>query len=209
MMTCLSTGDPHIFTFGSYRCDLMGLGVFPLVELPGVKAETFHCPATMGWVGASTNVAVAISVNRRPVPGERVGADVVRIVGRDVTLNGMHIPSGVWSNDDVSIVHNGNGHVEVSFATHGVTLLSIKHSTSNIPAGYLQDIRVVTHEQATSGFPASQCAAENANCMQGVALGRTLFTAEQMTSLEGICGAIADPPAIECCGYGSVALKRV
>ena len=58
-MTCRSTGDPHITTFGGHTCDLMGLNVFPLVALPGLTAHVFHCPATSGWTGASVNVPLA------------------------------------------------------------------------------------------------------------------------------------------------------
>ena len=45
----------------------MGVGVFPLVELPGFRAQTFHCPATRQWIGASTIAGVAV----------QIGADVV------------------------------------------------------------------------------------------------------------------------------------
>ena len=32
--------------------DVMGLGVFPLVELDGMQAQVFHCPAIAVWLGA-------------------------------------------------------------------------------------------------------------------------------------------------------------
>ena len=64
-MHCESHGDPHITTFAHHRYDIMGVGVFPFAELTGFKAQTFHCPATKGWLGASTQVGVAIQVSKR------------------------------------------------------------------------------------------------------------------------------------------------
>ena len=61
-MVCSSIGDPHINTFSGFHCDAMGLGVFPLVELPNVRVHAFHCPVNTGGNhdGASTVAAVAM-----------------------------------------------------------------------------------------------------------------------------------------------------
>merc|ERR1711871_1240745 len=78
-MVCSCEGDPHCKSFGGVRCDVMGLGVFPMVDLPHVRVETFHCPVKAGgYPGASTIAAVAM----------RVRNDTVILRGGDVTVNG-------------------------------------------------------------------------------------------------------------------------
>ena len=201
-MTCWSAGDPHIITFSGHRCDLQGLGVFPLVRVPGVIAQTFHCPATTGWVGASTNVGVALSVERPTAPGARPLSDVVTILGDVVHVNGQQL-SPDWTTIGALSVNNRYGHVEVYAGHLGLELLSKRESTQNIPTGYLQDVRIRATQQSTApqtvGGP-SQCAAEHQNCMGGVVASEHLFTPAQISQLSGLCGALTDPPPVECCG---------
>jgi hypothetical protein len=77
----MSNGDPHMVSFSGKSFDLMGLGVFPLVDLDGLKAQTFHCPVAKGKVvGASSNVGLALST----------GTDVLVILGE--TIKSTQLP---------------------------------------------------------------------------------------------------------------------
>ena len=129
-MICKSTGDPHVTTFSGHRCNLHGLGVFPLVELPDVKAQTFHCPATRVWNGASTIAGVAI----------RIGNDVVTIIGGEVSGNGAVLSGSSGVVGGLTVTTPSSNKVRVETAS-GMWLESQLRSTGNIPVGYLQNVK--------------------------------------------------------------------
>ena len=60
MMTCTSSGDPHISTFSGHECDMHGRGFHPLVDLPELQVQAFHCPALTS--DAAVNSAVSLRV---------------------------------------------------------------------------------------------------------------------------------------------------
>ena len=59
---CESWGDPHFTTFGKGRFDFMGVGAFELLHsaADALRVHVFQCPWTSRYVGASSNVAVAM-----------------------------------------------------------------------------------------------------------------------------------------------------
>ena len=130
-MSCRSTGDPHITTFGGTTFDLMGLDVFPFVALPGLTAQVFHCPATSGWVGASTNVGIALLIE----------GSTVTIIGADVLVDGTSVPEGTSTSGDISF-DVSNGRVGVS-SPDGTYVTSIRRVTSNIPTGWSHIMMIV------------------------------------------------------------------
>lgn len=80
-MSCQCFGDPHCVTFSDFHCDAMGLGVFPMVDLPNVLLQTFHCPVLSGGdIGASTIAGIAM----------RVGTDTIIVRGDDVCATTTH-----------------------------------------------------------------------------------------------------------------------
>ena len=113
-MTCLSTGDPHMKTFAGHHCDLMGLGVYTMVELENMRVNTFHCPSTSGWAGASTNVGVAL----------RVGVETVVIIGNTVSVNGQSVDES--TNVGGAAISINGGTVDVNVG--GLQLVSIKRT---------------------------------------------------------------------------------
>ena len=82
-MTCRSFGDPHITTFGGNKCDLMELGVLPLVELPSMRVQGYHCPTVAGGP-TSGNVAVVLLA----------GTDLIMVVGSTASVNGQTVAQG-------------------------------------------------------------------------------------------------------------------
>ena len=85
-MLCQSYGDPHVRSWVGHTYDLMGVGVFPLVELGGVRVQSFHCPAISGWSSrVSSNVGVAL----------QSGSDTVTILGESVKVNGVFATGSV------------------------------------------------------------------------------------------------------------------
>ena len=81
-MVCQCFGDPHCITFSGFACDAMGLGVFPMVDLPNVRVESFHCPVlTGGDIGASTIAGLAM----------RVGSDTIVVRGDNVRDESAHL----------------------------------------------------------------------------------------------------------------------
>jgi hypothetical protein len=83
MMTCRSFGDPHITTFGGNKCDLMELGILPLVELPGMRVQAYHCPTVVGGP-TSGNAAVVLLA----------GTDLIMVVGGTASINGQTVAQG-------------------------------------------------------------------------------------------------------------------
>lgn len=68
-------GEEHFKTFSGYHCEHMGLGVYPMVDLPVAAVQAFNCPTLGGSeMGASTIAGVAM----------RSGSDNVVIIGSDV-----------------------------------------------------------------------------------------------------------------------------
>ena len=83
-MTCRSFGDPHVTTFGGNKCDLMELGVLPLVELPGIRVQGYHCPTVAGGP-TSGNAAVVLLA----------GTDLIMVVGSTASINGQTVAQGM------------------------------------------------------------------------------------------------------------------
>ena len=81
-MSCVAIGDPHAITFSGFHCDLMGLGAFPMVDLPNLRVHTFHCPVRAGIrEGASTIAAIAM----------RAGNDTIVVRGSNVRAARSHL----------------------------------------------------------------------------------------------------------------------
>ena len=83
-MRCTASGDPHFKLFSGHKVDAMGLGVYPYVDVAGLKIQHFHCPLPQRacWRGASMTTGTAI----------QIGTDVITIAKDVVKINGVTEP---------------------------------------------------------------------------------------------------------------------
>jgi len=80
----------------------MSLGVLPLVELPSMRVQAFHCPTTVG--GPTTgNVAVAL----------HVGTDLIIVVNDAVSINGQTVAQGTSTVGSITFTVEASGQVLV------------------------------------------------------------------------------------------------
>ena len=189
-MICRSNGDPHFTTFSGHRCDLQGRGVFPLVTLPGLTVQAYHCPATTGWVGASLNVAVAVSD----------GTDTVAVVGNTAFFNGKSL-----ATQGVSTLPGGVGTVSVSsskvdVALSGSHLTLTSHPLATTPTGYYMNVRIGAPIQPTTGYNASACTAEQNSAIPLVPDAEVLLPSSVLASISSKCGRLETDPFIGYCG---------
>ena len=164
---CSCEGDPHCFAFSGYKCDMMGLGAFPLVRLPGILVDTFHCPVLESAVraGASTIAGLAM----------RVGDDKVVVRGSEVKVNGHHLEtSGTFGG---LLLNTSNTSVVAKY--EDLQLSSMVHRGAHSATGYLMNVQLETHSQPMSSGNASICGV-NAGRQQIPQLGplETLFDAD-------------------------------
>jgi len=172
-------------TFSGHSCDLMGVGVFPLVALDDLRVHSFHCPATAGWSGASTNVGVAL----------RVGTDTVVLRGTSLVINGQATTSSVGA---INVLTYGST-FEINVGS--LKLVSTTFATSNIPTGYFQNVRVSVPTQASgAGSAASICGVQSSqnNLIPRVASTEGIFSSTDVSELQAICGTPGVGP--QACG---------
>ena len=192
LMVCTSTGDPHITTFSGHHCDLMGLGVFPLVQMGELVAQVYHCPA-------SSNPSVSLNVGA----ALRFGRDVVNIAGTRAYVNGVEVSSGVTTTfgGGHALVHGGS-EIEV-LLTSGVTLSLATRTvgTSYLTSGYYQDVRLAAPVgSALASNTSSLCTAEQNNAIIGIDGDDRLFSTSVLSMLESACGTPASPMGVSFCG---------
>ena len=146
---------------------MMGLGAFPLVRLPGILVDTFHCPVLESAVraGASTIAGLAM----------RVGDDKVVVRGSEVKVNGHHLEtSGTFGG---LLLNTSNTSVVAKY--EDLQLSSMVHRGAHSATGYLMNVQLETHSQPMSSGNASICGV-NAGRQQIPQLGplETLFDAD-------------------------------
>ena len=122
-MTCRSFGDPHITTFAGNKCDLMSLGVLPLVELPGMRVQAFHCPTSVGGPTSGNVGAVLLA-----------GSDLVMVVGSTASINGQSVAHGTSTVGSITFTVNANGHIVVRMQD-GSTLTSRRRNAQQMTSG--------------------------------------------------------------------------
>ena len=123
-MTCRSFGDPHITTFGGNKCDLMELGVLPLVELPNMRVQGYHCPTVAGGP-TSGNVAVVLLA----------GTDLIMVVGSTASVNGQTVAQGTSTVGSTSFAVNAQqGHIVVRLQD-GSSLTSTRRNAQQMTSG--------------------------------------------------------------------------
>jgi hypothetical protein len=171
-MKCSIHGDPHISTFEGTRCDLYGLGLFPLVSLPGFVAQGFHCPPPLqekGDTGAFQNLKPSFLAGT----ALKIGKDTVTLVGHTVMANGQTVDDGKTTAGDLTIDINtkvtplGSKHpglkktfVMVTSPINGYSahLVTIDANENLATAtGWTQNFRANSNNQTVDGYCASAC----------------------------------------------------
>ena len=122
-MECRSFGDPHITTFAGNKCDLMSLGVLPLVELPGMRVQGFHCPTSVGGP-TSGNAGVVLLA----------GSDLIMVVGSTASINGQSVAQGTSTVGSATFTVNANGHIVVRLQD-GSSLTSTRRNAQQMTSG--------------------------------------------------------------------------
>ena len=122
-MTCRSFGDPHITTFAGNKCDLMSLGVLPLVELPGMRVQAFHCATQVGGPTAGNAGVVLLA-----------GSDLIMVVGSTVSINGQSVAQGISTVGSTTFEVKANGAVLVRLQD-GSSLTSIRRNAQQMTSG--------------------------------------------------------------------------
>lgn len=208
-MTCSSTGDPHVHTFGGHDCDLVGpADIFTLVDLPGFHVQAFNCPAMNGNQAVGSNAGVAA----------RLGSDIVSIVGQTVKVNGVTITAPAQLGD-VNVAWTFGGYTAVATHTSG-NILEATYDTSVgwwAPPGYWLNVLVSAIGQPLSGLPPSACSSTpgdySLTCLQGSAV---LFDSSDLAAMEAACGSrdgsceahCGDPPPHEAmCNNAGIAVE--
>ncbi|MDC0526315.1 hypothetical protein OAO87_04855, partial [bacterium] len=182
-MLCECFGDPHMRSFSGKMFDLMGVGMYPLIELNGIRAQTYHCPVSSGWEGASSAVAVAL----------QVGEDRVVVKGNKAKINGQD--SKLDGDGDMTV-----GNVQISIKFHrevevhlgGVRLLSKRVKIGQLlpSLGYMMNVLVEMAEQPTQGHSTSICGVkDSSDCpIPKIPSTDAIFDADDIKELEGACG---------------------
>ena len=189
---CGSVGDPHVSTFSGHSCDLQGRGIFTIVSVPGFTVQSYHCPATRGWIGASTNVATAASD----------GLNVVAVVGKEVYHNGKKIPYG--TNYDLpktggSVEFSGSS-TTIKTYTGGVLRVDYM-PTSYLPHGpWYNNIYMESYEQSFDGNAPSACTAHINNLIPKVKISASLLPYTAIKPIHDACGGRDVDPNWGACG---------
>jgi len=209
-MSCSIYGDPHVRGFdGETKCDLFGLGLFPLVSLPGFIAQGFHCPpplqqktSTGGYKNLKPSFLAASAL--------KIGNDVVTLVGHDLKVNGNLIPITATKKTQVLgkltistkfVAKKNVTHVSIGGEhSYRVKLLAIdardhqKMATGTVSAFYASSTKL-----ETQGYCASACNVKPDGRIASVKKQNAvpLLTAADLDQLHSECGAMEDD-AIYC-----------
>ena len=184
-MECKAHGDPHFTSFSGHRFDAMGLGVYPYVNLDGLKIQQFHCPLPRRacWRGASMATGTAV----------QIGTDVVTFVRDVVKINGvvesLPLTRTIGAGPTAITVtgENNRGTVKYhiysqigdnarrpSFAARGSFSGEIQVKLSGREAGcstmgYLHDVKYrVCRDRSTEGFAPNFCAITRQLCIMRI-----------------------------------------
>jgi len=201
LMHCATIGDPHVTSFSGLKCDLMGVGVFPLVELndpcatKAVHVQSFHCPmiwATPESGQQSVNAGVAI----------KAGNASVSIIKSVVTVNGAIVPVDSYeektvtplTNPPVTVALSRNVNDSILVTVGDVTVWSSSLANDRARSNYEQSLVVSMPEQTggNSAFGSSICAIETENTAipvyHGAANSKIIFSQPELDSLQAACG---------------------
>ena len=100
----------------------MSLGVLPLVELPGMRVQAFHCPTQVGGPTAGNAGVVLLA-----------GSDLIMVVGMTVSINGQTVAQ-TSTVGSTSFTVNANGHIVVRLQD-GSSLKSIRRNAQQMTSG--------------------------------------------------------------------------
>jgi len=187
--------------FSGVKCDLMGVGVVPLVELndpcaeKAVHVQSYHCPMTWATVEGgqqSVNAGVAI----------KAGNAKISIVNHTVTVNGVVVPVESYNETTVTpltsppvtvaLSHNANNSILVTVGSLSVWSSALANDRAR--AGYEQSLVVYMPEQTggNSAFASCMCAVESAGTSipvyQDGANSKIVFSQNDLDALEAQCG---------------------
>jgi hypothetical protein len=203
-MKCKLTGDPHLKTFASPErrvCDLFGLGVFPVVALPGFHGQAFHCPPP-----AEQDEAGLWKQRPSFIAGAAVkfGNDIVTVVGDTALLvNGEAIV--VKKRGQLVFKEYGSLRVAAKFdKKKKKTELRVTHvptqqkfnvnifktfKIGGVDGTQRLDVHVVATNQNWKGLCANMCAMERGDVVQSVEKqdGQVLFSASEVETLTNLC----------------------
>ena len=202
-VVCLSTGDPHIKNFWNKWYDEMGLGVHLLAGIPSgpsaFEVQAFQCPAYCPFCFASGNVGLAI----------KYGADVVTIIGGNVSINGepyagdlFEVAAGLtvsrgppsalkWKRTGISRV----ARVHLDLGNQHVFLDSQEYKTPHMPTGNLQNVRLQASGNLalsyTNSIVTGLCARRSETESDPLPRSEYLFSDDEVYALESTCGMLA------------------
>lgn len=173
---------------------MMGLGVFPFLDMGDLQVQNFHCPLASN-AAVSTNGGTALSY----------GDDSVIILGSSVRANGQEIGVGRTNVGGFQIekveYNSRRGSIEVYVPAIYATFRSSYKVKDAASTGYVQSLYMTLPEENTSLLQAgAMCTAETSNVFSKVATSDYIFDTESISTLTAACGDINAAPATETCG---------
>lgn len=211
-MQCNVYGDPHVKSWTGARCDLYGLGVFPMISLPGFEVQTMFCPPPRQRIETLTEVKYK-KMKASMIAGTavRIGNDTLTIIGDEMIGNNVpiEITTRGTGSSDVTVgaltVHayrnpsKGNTQAKIEAADGTSVKVTNVHDSKSSP-GFLQNVHAYTESQETDGYCANTCAD---GATEGAKIRRvddhdSMFSVSQLQAMMASCNAVEMDPYIAC-----------
>ena len=190
-------------TFSGLRCDLHGLGVFPLINLSlsdlqmQVQVQVFHCPTSPGSE-ASWNKALALRVN----------SDVLIVHEKTIRVNGQLVGQDMmadWSGSFFALSAYGHG-MRVNIP---VIESELRMGFSNLwwTLGFIiNSVEVSLKTSIVDHCSDDICSiTDTAPFVDAVPIANRIFPPAVIQELESACGAVPDSSFTEACSHLTIA----
>lgn len=184
-------------TFSGMRCDVHGLGVFPLINLSlsDVQVQAFHCP--IAGSTASWNKALALRVN----------SDVLVVHENAIRVNGQLIGQGTtadWSGGSFAVSAYGYGMVVTIPSIESELRMSLWTSWGR--RFIIGRVQIALKTSLVDSLSADICSiTADKPFVDAVPIANRIFPPTVIHELESVCGSVPDSSFTQACSGATTA----